>query len=94
MITVGMDYKVLDGKGPFFEDAFSKVIEVMSHMPGHTHSRLFKAVDDPNVYCILSEWNDQDAFTAFMRSREFAEVAQWGREQILADRPRHKIYQS
>jgi len=92
MITVGMNYEVRQGKGAAFEEGFRKVLEVMAGMPGHVKSRLFKDVDAPGSYLIHSEWESKDAFTAFVRSEEFARVARWGAEEILAGRPSHKIY--
>jgi len=92
MITVGMNYEVLDGKGPAFEEGFRGVLAVMAGTPGHVKSRLFKDIDSPNSYLIHSEWQTKEAFTAFIRSKEFAEVTRWGSQEILAGRPSHKIY--
>ncbi len=93
MITVGMNYRVKEGKGPEFEDAFRKVLAVMAGMPGHTESHLYQDTDDSTSYVILSEWNDRGAFAAFMRSPQFAAVADWGGKEILAERPRHQVYE-
>ncbi|HZI95319.1 MAG TPA: antibiotic biosynthesis monooxygenase family protein [Patescibacteria group bacterium] len=92
MITVGMNYEVLEGKGQIFEDSFRGVLKVMSAMPGHVRSRLFKDIDSPGSYLIHSEWDSKEAFTAFIRSKEFADVTRWGAQEILAGRPSHKIY--
>ena len=92
MITVGMNYDVLLGKEEVFEKAFHAVLEAMKQMPGHSHSRLYQDVNAPGSYVILSEWNDEAAFQAFIRSEQFAKVANWGKEQILKGRPSHKIY--
>jgi len=92
MITVGMNYEVREGKGPVFEESFRKVLEVMSKMPGHVKSRLFRDVDQTGSYLIHSEWESKEAFTGFIRSADFAEVTRWGSQEILAGRPSHKIY--
>lgn len=92
MITVGMNYEVREGKGQAFEEGFRGVLRVMAGTSGHIKSRLFKDIDSPNSYLIHSEWQTKDAFTAFIRSKEFAEVTRWGSEEILAGRPSHKVY--
>ncbi|HKY33602.1 MAG TPA: antibiotic biosynthesis monooxygenase family protein [Candidatus Polarisedimenticolia bacterium] len=92
MVTVGMNYEVREGKGPVFEDGFRKVLAAMTATTGHVRSRLFRDIDSPGSYLIHSEWESKDAFTAFIRSREFAEVTRWGSEEILAGRPSHKVY--
>lgn len=92
MITVGMNYEVREGKGPIFEESFRKVLSVMSAMPGHVKSRLYRDIDSAGSYLIHSEWDSKDAFTAFIRSKEFGEVTRWGAEEILAGRPSHKVY--
>ena len=92
MITVGMNYEILNGKERIFEKAFQSVLQVMREMPGHQQSSLYKDVHKPSFYLILSEWSDRTAFDAFIRSERFAKVVTWGKEQILASRPRHQIY--
>ena len=46
--------------------------------------------------CLFCEKAAQDAkheaFLAFIRSDAFREVTNWGKEQILAGRPRHRIF--
>ena len=92
MITVGMNYEILEGKEIVFEKAFSNVLQVMKDMQGHQRSFLYKDVNQFNSYLIISEWSDKEAFDAFIRSERFAKVVSWGKEQILASRPRHQIY--
>ena len=92
MVTIGMNYTVLPGKEEVFERAFKSVLTVMGQSPGHTSSKLFKDVDAPNSYLILSDWNDKGAFDTFIKSEAFAKVTTWGKEQILAGRPRHQVY--
>jgi heme-degrading monooxygenase HmoA len=41
---------------------------------------------------ITSEWSDEKAFQDFIRSDAFRAVTDWGKEQILAGRPQHKVY--
>lgn len=88
-----MNYKVLPGKESTFEGAFRKVIHAMRSISGHTRSKMFRDIDDPLSYVILSEWSSRDAFDAFIASDAFRQVADWGREQILAGRPSHTYYE-
>lgn len=92
MITVGMNYRVRPGKEETFEKAFRAVLDVMRAMDGHVDSRLWREVDGEGSYLITSEWSDHAAFDAFVRSDRFRKVTDWGSEQILADRPRHRVY--
>jgi heme-degrading monooxygenase HmoA len=92
MVTIGMNYKVIPGKGEVFENAFRSVLKVMEEMEGHTKSFLYKDVDDANSYLIVSDWSSEDAFNGFIRSEKFANVVNWGKENILAGRPSHTVY--
>lgn len=93
MITVGMNYQVLPGKEKPFEDVFQAVLQAMNDMPGHTRSSLFRDVFSPQRYLIISDWSDRAAFDAFIASDRFRQVANWGKEQILAGRPTHEYYE-
>ena len=92
MITVGMNYHTLPGKQTEFEEKFAAVIEALNAAEGHSESTLWKDVSDDASYLITSEWSDAQACQDFIRSAAFHEVTNWGKEQILSDRPRHKIY--
>lgn len=92
MVTIGMNYKVLPDKEEIFESAFRKVIHAMASIEGHTSSKLYRDIDDAQTYVILSEWSDKAAFDAFIASDTFRNVANWGKEQILAGRPAHTYY--
>lgn len=94
MITVGMNYRVIEGKEKEFEEKFAGVIDALEAADGHTESTLWKDVVDSASYLITSEWSDEAAFTAFIQSDAFRSVTNWGKEQILSDRPRHKIYKN
>lgn len=94
MITVGMNYHVIAGKQQDFEEKFAAVIEALKAAEGHSNSTLWKDVSDDASYLITSEWSDEQAFTNFIQSQAFRDVTNWGKEQILSDRPRHKIYKS
>ncbi|MGH7144807.1 MAG: antibiotic biosynthesis monooxygenase family protein [Planctomycetota bacterium] len=93
MVTIGMNYQVLPGKEATFENAFKAVLTAMQGMAGHSQSFLYKDVSLPQSYLILSDWNDKAAFDAFIASDAFRKVATWGKEQILAGRPKHEVYQ-
>lgn len=92
MVTIGMNYSVLPGKEAVFERAFEQVLSVMKEMPGHTESHLYRDCATPNSYLIVSEWSDQAQFDAFVKSEQFAKVTNWGKEQILSARPKHRVY--
>lgn len=92
MITIGMNYQVLPGKEEVFERAFNSVLETMRTSPGHTQSHLYKDVQAQNSYLIISDWNDKQAFDTFVKSEAFAKVTNWGKEQILAGRPKHQVF--
>jgi len=93
MITVGMNYHVLPGKEQAFERVFKAVLDKMDVDQGHRESHLYRDVFDANKYLIVSDWADRGAFDAFMGSEAFRSVANWGKEQILAGRPSHEIYE-
>lgn len=92
MVTIGMNYKVLLGKGETFEKAFANVIRVMQDIEAHGETRLFRDVLDEDHYLIISDWTSEDAFNAFIESDQFAKVVTWGKENILVGRPKHTIY--
>jgi heme-degrading monooxygenase HmoA len=92
MVTVGMNYEVIEGKGDAFESMFKKVLSVMAEMDGHTDSHLYTDVFNKNSYLIVSQWSNQDAYDAFIASDKFKKVVDWGKEQILAGRPKHEVY--
>lgn len=92
MVTVGMNYEVLSGKEETFERAFNKVVKAMEGIAGHGETFLYRDINSPRKYLIISRWNEKAAFDAFIASDTFRNVANWGKEQILAGRPRHEIY--
>ena len=87
-----MNYKVIKGKEETFERAFNKVVHAMGGMEGHTESNMFRDINDPQHYLIISQWSKKAAFDAFIASDTFKNVANWGKEQILTDRPQHEVY--
>jgi heme-degrading monooxygenase HmoA len=92
MITVGMNYHVQPGKQSQFEAKFAAVIQALRAAEGHQSSVLWKDVSDDASYLITSEWSDEKAFQQFIRSQAFRDVTDWGKDQILATHPRHRIY--
>jgi heme-degrading monooxygenase HmoA len=87
-----MYYDVIADKAPLFTAKFKEVIAALDKVPGHKATYLYQRVDDPFSYAILSEWDDQQAFLDFIRSDTFRSVTAWGRETVLRNPPRHKIY--
>lgn len=92
MVTVGMNYVVLPGKQGEFEDKFAAVIGALNAAPGHTSSVLWRDVANDASYLITSEWSDEQAFRDFITSDAFRGVTNWGKAEILAGRPSHKVY--
>lgn len=93
MVTIGMNYEVLAGKEQIFEDACAKVLETMQGIAGHDHSQIYKSISsDDAAYLIVSRWENEEAFEAFIASDAFKKVTNWGKENILAGRPSHTTY--
>ncbi len=92
MVTIGMNYDVVEGKDETFTNAVAGVIEAMERMEGHSDTRLFRDVRKPSSYLIVSDWSSEDAFNGFLRSDAFKRVKAWGKQEILAGRPSHTIY--
>ncbi len=93
MVTIGMNYTVLPGKEKIFEDACASVVEAMQGVEGHGESHLYGRIGgEQPVYLIVSRWESEDAFEAFIASDAFKKVTNWGRENILAGPPRHTTY--
>lgn len=92
MITIGMNYHVIPGKESLFESAYEGVANALSNAEGHDDSRLYSDRKEPNKYLIISQWKDQDAFHAFVKSDAFRNVTNWGATEILIGRPTHQIY--
>lgn len=91
MVVVGMSYDVLPGKEGAFEAGFRAISGALSGTAGHVGTRLFRDVERPNSYLIHSEWSDREAFSRFIHSPAFTEATRWGREEILAGPPRHRV---
>jgi heme-degrading monooxygenase HmoA len=94
VVTIGMNYHVLPGKEQVFEDACTRVVETMQGVDGHDESHLYRRVggDGGAVYLIVSRWQSEDAFDAFIASDAFKKVTSWGRANILSGPPRHTTY--
>ena len=94
MVTIGMNYQVLEGKEEVFEGACRKVLEVMREIDGHQDSQIYRRVDagENAQYLIVSRWSDEDAFNHFVASDTFKKVASWGLKDVLAGRPTHTTY--
>ena len=94
MVTIGMNYQVLEGKEEVFEGACRKVLDVMGEADGHDESQIFRRIDggENAQYLIVSRWSDEDAFTGFVASDQFKKVTSWGLKGVLAGRPSHTTY--
>ena len=92
MVTVGLYYQVRPGKEKIFEETVDGVMELLSKNSGHVKSFLYRDVKNPLSYAILSEWNSQSDFTDFVKSDIFRQVTDFGKAEVLEQRPRHKVY--
>ena len=94
MVTIGMNYRVLEGKEDVFEGACRKVLEVMGEASGHDASQIYRRVDggEHAEYLIVSRWSDEEAFRSFIGSDAFKKVTSWGLTNVLAGRPSHTTY--
>jgi heme-degrading monooxygenase HmoA len=92
MITIGMNYHVIPGKESQFISAFEGVANALAKAEGHKESKLYCEQKEPNIFLIISQWNDQDAFKTFVTSDAFRNVTNWGANEILTGRPTHNIY--
>ena len=94
MMTVGMNYRVRDGKGDAFEKKFKLVVDSMGSMQGgHLQTSLFRDTDKPARYLVVSEWETDEDFHRFIDSQTFRDVTAWGAEHILSERPTHEIFE-
>ncbi len=94
MVTIGMNYRVLPGKGEEFVTNFRAVLAVINEADGHNESHLYQDVDEPDSYLIVSDWHEHEAYQAFIQSQAFKDVTSFAKDNILADRPSHKVYRS
>ncbi len=92
MVTIGMNYEVIEGKEETFENAFNNVVKAMRNVEGHSDSQMYRDINNARRYLIISQWNDKTAFDAFIGSETFRKVANWGKEEILVGRPHHETY--
>jgi heme-degrading monooxygenase HmoA len=93
VITIGMDYRVRPGKEEAFEAAFRRVLEAVRAAEGHSESRLYRELGSERpAYLIVSRWTSEEAFRAFVASKTFAKVTDWGRDHVLEGPPRHTTY--
>ena len=94
MVTIGMNYEVIDGKEQVFEDACANVVRTMETIDGHDASQIYKQIGDGSpAYLIVSRWQSEQAFDDFVASDAFKKVTNWGKENILRGRPSHTTYQ-
>ena len=93
MTTIGMHYDVIAGKEEEFEKGFLSVIEHLKTVAGHVESHMYEDVAVGGSYVILSQWQNKEAFEAFIHSDAFKNVVAWGKAEILRGRPKHKVYE-
>lgn len=88
-----MNYQVLPEKNETFERVFKAVLDGMREIDGHVDTHLYRDVADAQSYLIVSEWNNREAFDGFIQSPRFRSVTNFGKDQVLAGRPKHEIYE-
>ena len=94
MVTIGMDYRTLPGKEQEFIDNFRAVLAAINEADGHDESHLYEDADEKGSFLIVSNWNEHEAYQEFIQSDAFKEVTSFAKENILAERPKHKVYRS
>jgi len=87
-----MHYDVRPGKEEEFEKGFLGVLDLLKTLPGHVESHMYEDVASVGSYVILSEWERQEDFQAFLASDAFKGAVAWGKAEILRGRPKHKVY--
>lgn len=92
MITIGMNYNVIPGKETEFKSAVEGVMNALNSAEGHGKSLLYRNCHQDSSFLIMSEWSDESAFNAFVRSEAFRNVTSWGASNILSGRPQHQLY--
>lgn len=92
MLTVGLYYDVKPGQEAVFEGMVDRLIGALEQNEGHVKSMLYRAVKNPRSYAIISEWDSQEAFTTFIHSDAFKQATDFGKAEVLEQRPRHKVY--
>ena len=58
MITIGMNYEILEGKDQPFEKKFALVLDAMSEMTGHLATHLYKDVFKNRSYLVVDGFVD------------------------------------
>lgn len=92
MVSIGLRYVVRTGRDRDFIEVTRRTIALLNDVPGHVCSRLYQDVDDPRAFLIYSEWASGEAYRAFLGSDAFAATQSLGREELLAERPRHTVF--
>lgn len=93
MLTYGFHYDVKADKRTDFLQISNAALALMKTLPGHIETKLMEDVNKPNSFMIYSEWESNDAFKAFMNSKEFKDV-QTASADMLTGRPKHQIYET
>ncbi|MCL5788822.1 MAG: antibiotic biosynthesis monooxygenase [Candidatus Marsarchaeota archaeon] len=91
MIHIGLYYDVKPGKESEFEKIFHSVTSQLGGEDGFVSGILYRRVDEPNSYMILSEWKSLEHFKRFVTSRPFKEVTNNNRS-ILMREPYNKVF--
>ncbi|MEM3670904.1 MAG: antibiotic biosynthesis monooxygenase [Thermoprotei archaeon] len=91
MIHVGLYYDVKPGQEKKFEEIFGAVKSSLGREEGFISGTLYRNVDRPNSYMILSEWSSLEHFKKFVASNSFRRVAESGKE-ILEREPRNRVF--
>ena len=92
MVTVGMQYRVVPEKQEEFVGVFDEILAAMKGTPGHHDTRLFREVGEPRNFYILSHWDTEDAYHAFVRGEAMDRILTGAHGKLLDGRPQHKVY--
>lgn len=91
-VTFGLSYTVRPGQEETFISTFERVVTALEREPGHHRTLLYRQVDRPESFMLYSEWASREDFERFIASEAFHAVKEWGRSEILAERPHHRVF--
>jgi|ECHnycMinimDraft_1075156.scaffolds.fasta_scaffold00217_6 Uncharacterized enzyme involved in biosynthesis of extracellular polysaccharides len=89
MINVGINYKVKKGREIEFEERFREVVRHVGNS-GMLEAKIYKNVEDPSDYLIITKWESLESFRKFINSLDYKETVEYGKS-ILEKRPVHFV---
>ena len=88
--------KVHEGQAESSARAFIKrraIEEAAESIPGFQHGELLQSTHDPAQFCVLTSWDEEDAYRQWLesplRAKQFPDLV-----GLMADSPKTMIFQS